>query len=164
MISIIVAASENNVIGNDNKLIWKLSNDLRNFKEITSDSTVIMGRNTFESIGRPLPNRLNIVVSRNKSLSIKGSMVVNSIESAMRKSPIDKEIFIIGGSQIYIQSVKYVDVIYLTEVHMEVEGDTFFMDREEIIKIGFTEVSRDRYLADDENECDYSFVKYKRLV
>jgi dihydrofolate reductase len=162
MISIIVATSENNVIGKDNKLLWNLSDDLKNFKNLTSGNTVIMGRNTFESIGRPLPNRLNIVVSRNKELSIRGAIVVNSIEDALRKAPNDKETFIIGGSQIYSQSMKYTDTIYMTEVHEKFDGDSFFMDKKNIKKSGFEEISREKWLADDRNECDYSFIKYKR--
>ena len=126
MASIIVATSENGVIGVDNKLPWYLPEDLKRFKKLTENNVVIMGRKTYESIGKPLPNRFNIVISRNKDLTIPGCLVVNSLEKALYKAGSDKKVFIIGGGEIYRQSLEYVDKIYLTKVHINVEGDTTF--------------------------------------
>ena len=161
MISIIVASSENNVIGNDNKLVWKLPNDLKRFKEITSDNTVIMGRKTYESIGKPLPNRLNIVISRSK-IGIPGAIVVGSVEEAIKKSPINREIFIIDGSQIYNSSIKYVNNIYLTKVHSEFDGDSFFYSEEDLESMGFKEVDRVENPSDDQNEFPHTYISYRK--
>ena len=130
MISIVVAVSENGVIGVDNKLPWYIPEDLKNFKKITEGGTVIMGRKTYQSIGKPLPNRVNIIISRNKSLKIPGCLVVNSIEEAIKKSEKNKGTFIIGGGEIYKKSLKFVDNVYLTKVHTEIKGDTTFPELE----------------------------------
>ncbi|MEC7885877.1 MAG: dihydrofolate reductase [Pseudomonadota bacterium] len=123
-VSIIVALSENNVIGINNRLPWKLSDDLKNFKKITMGHTIIMGRMTYESIGRPLPGRKNIVVSRKKN---KGDLNhVNSIEDALYISEGEEEIFIIGGEQIFKQTLNLASKIYLTKIHSTIEGDKFF--------------------------------------
>lgn len=126
MIAIIAAVSENGVIGVDNKLPWYIPDDLKRFKRLTNGNTVIMGRKTYESIGKPLPGRVNIVVSRNKDLQIPGCLVVNSIVQAIKKAGKDKDVFIIGGGEIYNSGFIYADKIYLTKVHQEVEGDTTF--------------------------------------
>jgi dihydrofolate reductase len=151
MISLIAAVSENGVIGVDNKLPWYIPEDLKRFKELTSGKTVIMGRKTYDSIGKPLPNRLNIVVSRNKDLHIDGCLVVDSIVNAIRKAGTDKDIFIIGGGEIYKKSVRFARRIYLTKVHETVEGDTTFpeidmdcwVEKENIEKDGFTYLTYD---------------------
>ncbi len=127
MLSIIAAVSSNGVIGIENRLPWQLSDDLKRFKSITTGHNVIMGRKTYESIGKPLPNRLNIVITKN--LSYKPSdpiIVVNSIDQAIRKSCATKETFLIGGENIWRQSIGFVDKIYLTRVNKEFEGDAFF--------------------------------------
>ena len=126
MISIIAAVSENGVIGVDNKLPWYIPEDLKRFKKLTKGNVVIMGRKTYESIGKPLPDRINIVVSRNKDLKIPGCLVVNSIVQAIKKAGSDKDIFIIGGGEIYNSGIIYAKRIYLTKVHQEVKGDTKF--------------------------------------
>ncbi len=129
MTSIIVAASENNVIGHNNDLLWRLPTDMAYFKEQTMGSTVIMGRKTWESIPekyRPLEGRINIVVSRQKDYVAKGAMVVDSLTKAMKKAANDKNKFIIVGGQIYKESLKFVDKVYMTRVHTTVEGDTTF--------------------------------------
>ena len=164
MISLIVAASDNNVIGKDNKLIWRQSDDLKRFKELTSGKPVIMGRKTYESIGRPLPNRLNIVVTRNKDLSIDGCIVVHSIEEGFRKARGrgSKEIFVIGGAEIYRKAFKYVSNIYLTRVHEEFDGDSFFYPEKIILNDGFELKEKEWHEADEKNEYNYSYLKYER--
>ena len=126
MISIIAAVSKNGVIGVDNKLPWDLPEDLKKFKEITTGNVVIMGRKTYESIGKALPNRINIVVTRDKNFFVPGVLSANSLDSALLKAGGNKDIFIIGGGEIYKQSMGFADKLYITEVDMEVEGDTTF--------------------------------------
>ena len=126
MISIIAAVSKNGVIGVDNTLPWDLPVDLKWFKEITTGNVVIMGRKTYESIGKALPNRINIVVTRDKNFFVPGVLSANSLDSALLKAGNNKDIFIIGGGEIYRQSMDFVDKLYITEVDMEVEGDTTF--------------------------------------
>ena len=126
MISIIAAVSNNGVIGVDNKLPWDLPEDLKRFKELTTGNVVIMGRKTYESIGKPLPNRINIVITRNKDFFVPGVLTANSLNSALLKAGGNKDIFIIGGGEIYEQSMGFADKLYITEVDMEVEGDTKF--------------------------------------
>ena len=115
MISIIVAVAKNGTIGDKNALLWHISEDLRNFKRITSGHPVIMGRKTFESLGRPLPNRTNVVISRTTT-HIEGCTVVDSLEKAIALFPTDEEVFIIGGAQIYAQALSLADKFYLTKV------------------------------------------------
>ena len=125
MISIIVAVAENGVIGDKNSLLWHISEDLRNFKRITSGHPVIMGRKTIESLGRPLPNRTNVVISRTTT-QIEGCTVVNSLEAAIALFPKEEEVFIIGGAQIYALALDIADKFYLTRVGHSYEGDTSF--------------------------------------
>ena len=126
MISIIVAVAQNGVIGCGNKLIWHLPDDLKRFKRITMGHPVVMGRRTFESIGRPLPGRTNVVISRNGGFGPEGVTVVSSVEQALEMFPVDEEVFIIGGEQIYGQTVDRADRIYYTEVDQSPGGDAFF--------------------------------------
>jgi dihydrofolate reductase len=126
MISIIVAVSSNNVIGAERALPWNLPEDLQRFKKITMGKPMIMGRETFESIGRPLPGRKNIVLSRQDDLEIEGCEVVNTIEKALAAAGDAEEVMIIGGGEIYRQFLPMADRIYLTRVQAEVEGDTRF--------------------------------------
>lgn len=126
MISIISAISKNNVIGLNNTLPWHLPEDLKHFKNLTTGKTVVMGRKTFESIGKPLPNRTNIVLSRNnKEINIPGVITTNNIESLIHS---ENEIFIIGGSEIYSLFLPYANKLYLTLIDEEYEGDTYFPD------------------------------------
>jgi len=129
-ISIICAISENRAIGKDNKLLWHITNDLNRFKELTSGHVVLMGRNTFLSIGRPLPNRTNIIITQDKRYKAAGCIVCYSLEEAIEtaKQYEEDEIFIIGGGQIYKQTIGLVDKLYLTVVEGEFEADTFFPD------------------------------------
>jgi dihydrofolate reductase len=152
MVAMIVAVSENGVIGVDNKLPWYIPDDLKRFKKLTTGNVVIMGRKTYDSIGKPLPNRMNIVVSRNKNLTIKGCLVVNSMVQAIQKAGTDKDIFIIGGGEIYNKGFIFADRIYLTRIHQEVKGGTTFpeidtewcwVEKENIKKDGFSYITYD---------------------
>jgi dihydrofolate reductase len=157
-ISIVVAISENHVIGKDNKLLWHLPNDLKHFKEITTGHTVIMGRKTYDSVGKPLPNRRNIIITR-QPVTIAGCEVVNSIEAAIELCAGENEVFIVGGAEIYKQAIKLTDRIYLTIVHKNFDGDSFFP---EINKNEWKEVSREDYEPDHKNLLPYSFITLER--
>ncbi|WP_421918013.1 dihydrofolate reductase [Marinifilum sp.] len=158
-IAIIVAASRNNVIGKNNQLIWRLSADLKRFKALTTGHTIIMGRKTFDSIGKPLPNRTSVIITRQKDYQQEGCIVVHSLEEALETVKDQEKVFIIGGGTIYEQSIDKADELYLTLVHREFFGDTFFP------KIKLTEwesVAREDCLPDEKNEYPYSFIDYKR--
>ncbi|MCD7970766.1 MAG: dihydrofolate reductase [Alistipes sp.] len=126
MISIIVAVAQNGVIGGENKLLWHIFEDLRRFKSITSGHPVVMGRKTFESLGRPLPNRTNIVITRNPDYRADGCTVVSSLDQAVALFPQDTEVFIIGGGEIYRQALSIADRLYITQVCHDYAGDTTF--------------------------------------
>ena len=123
MISIIVAVAENGVIGDKNALLWHISEDLRHFKAVTTGHPVVMGRKTWESLGRPLPNRTTVIVTRQKT-AIPGRTVVHSLEEAVALFPKDEEVFVIGGAQIYAEALPMADRFYLTRVRHSYEGDT----------------------------------------
>lgn len=160
MITIIVAKSENNIIGNDNQLIWHLPNDLKHFKQLTSGHPIIMGRKTYESLGKPLPNRTNVVITRNKDWNPEGILVMNSLQDAIEKSKeIDEEVYIIGGGNIYEQAMDWADALEATEVHQTFEGDTKFPEIDLAI---WEETSREDFEKDEKHEYDYSFVRYER--
>lgn len=162
MIHLVVAKSDNNVIGHDNQLIWHLPNDLKHFKEITTGHPIIMGRKTFESIGRPLPNRTNIIITRNKNYSIENTKVAHSLNEAIEiAKKIDEDIFILGGGKIYEQALDLVDILEVTEVHGNFEGDTYFP---EIDLNVWKEISRIKHHKDEKNKFDYSFVRYERKL
>lgn len=162
MIHLVVAKSDNNVIGHDNQLIWHLPNDLKHFKEITTGHPIIMGRKTFESIGRALPNRTNIIITRNKNYSIENTKVAHSLNEAIEiAKKIDEDIFILGGGKIYEQALDLVDILEVTEVHENFEGDTYFP---EIDLNVWKEISRIKHHKDEKNKFDYSFVRYERKL
>lgn len=125
MISIIVAVAENGVIGSNNSLLWHISEDLKHFKALTTGHPVVMGRKTFESLGRPLPNRTNVVITR-QAAEFPGCKVVHSLEEAVALFPTEEEVFVIGGGQIYEQALPRADRFYLTRVFRAYEGDTLF--------------------------------------
>jgi dihydrofolate reductase len=160
IVTAVVAISENHVIGKDNKLLWYLPADLKHFKQITTGHTVIMGRKTYESVGKPLPNRRNIIITR-QAITIPGCEVVNSIEAALALCADEPEVFIVGGAEIYRQSITLTDRIYLTIVHKEFEGDSFFP---EIKKEEWKEVSREDYQPDEKNLLPYSFITLEKEV
>ena len=160
-VSLIVAVSENGVIGKDNDLIWHLPKDMKFFKETTQGHHVIMGRKNFESIPhkfRPLPNRTNVIITRQSDYKAEGCLVVNSVEESIEiaKQNGDTEPFIIGGGQIYKIALEQnlVDRIYLTRIHHPFEGDTFFPE----LNSDWEEVKREDCYADEKNKYNYSFI------
>ena len=158
-ISIIVAVADKGVIGNDNQLLWRLSEDLKLFKKRTTGHAIIMGRKTFDSIGKPLPNRVNIVISRSKDLEIEGCTVVNSLEKAIdvANQQTDKnEIFIIGGEKIYTLAETFANKLYLTKVIASLEGDAFFDLKP---YKNWTKVSSVSYKKDEKNEYDFDVLE-----
>ncbi len=159
MISIIVAASDNGVIGADGALPWRLSADLRNFKAVTMGKPIVMGRKTWDSLGRPLPGRQNIVITRQPGLEAGGCDVVPYPAKALTVADDTDEIMIIGGGQIYAMFLRRADRIYLTRVHTEIEGDAFFpgLDEEQ-----WKRVSAERHEADDANEHAFTFEVWDR--
>lgn len=160
-ITLIVAKAENNVIGNNNELIWHLPNDLKRFKALTTGHPILMGRKTFESIGRPLPNRINIVITRNLEWNQEGIQTATSLENAIEvASQNDSEIFIIGGGNIYQQSLELADVLEVTEVHQEFEGDAHFPEIDLSI---WKETFREKHPIDEKHKFEYSFVTYEKI-
>lgn len=160
MITIIAAASDNDVIGNDNKLIWHLSKDLIRFKNLTKGHHVIMGRKTFESMPKALPNRTNVVISRNKNYTAENIIVVDSIENALKVCKNDPQPFIIGGGEIYKLGLQYAKRIELTRVHHDFEGDTFFP---EINKNLWKEVKNIKMFDIENHNYNFSFVTYDKI-
>lgn len=159
IVTIIAAIANNNALGKDNDLIWNLPADLKRFKEMTSGHHIIMGRNTFESIGRPLPNRTTVIITRNRDYIAEGCIVVNSLQEGLKVAKDDASPFIIGGAQIYEQALLIADRLDITEVHHSFEADVFFPQID--LKI-WEEVSRTFLEADGKNKYDYSFVSYKK--
>jgi dihydrofolate reductase len=164
-VSLIVAVAENNVIGKDNDLIWHLPNDMKFFKETTQNHHVIMGRKNFESIPerfRPLPNRTNVIITRQQNYKAEGCIIVNSIEEALEiaKSNEDNEPFIIGGGQIYKLALdaNLVDKIYLTKVHQKFDGDTFFPS----LNSNWKEIEKTENKADEKHKYNYDFITLER--
>jgi dihydrofolate reductase len=160
-VSLIVAVSSNGVIGRDGGLPWHLPADLKHFKRTTMGHHLIIGRRTWEEVGEPLPGRTMVVVTRSRRFAPEGAQVVRSVERALELAAEDEEPFIGGGSQIYRIALArdLVDRIYLTRIHAEVEGDTFFPDFDlEEWKL----VSEEHHEADDRNEFDFSFLVYER--
>lgn len=161
-LSIIVAISENNVIGKDNALLWHLSGDMQFFKRTTTGHHIIMGRKTFESLGkRLLPNRTSIVISRNQEYEMpEGGILASSIENAISKVVNETEAFVIGGEQIYKSAIQFADTLYVTRVHHSFEGDAFFPD---IDATQWKLISGEHHCADEKNEYDYTFETYERV-
>jgi dihydrofolate reductase len=164
-IALIAAVANNGVVGRDNQLPWHLPGDLPYFRRITMGKPVVMGRKTWDSIGRPLPGRTNIVISRQPDLELEGARVVDTVEAALALAEavaeIDgvTELMVIGGAQIYALALPLAQRLYLTEVHAEVTGDARFPDWD---RSQWLETSRDRHSAHDSNPYDYSFVVYER--
>lgn len=159
----IVAMSENRVIGDDNHLPWYLPADLKHFKAITTGHPILMGRKTYESIGRPLPNRTNIVMTRNTSFQAPGCMVVTSIDKALEHANHigGNEIFVIGGAEIYKQLLPNITRLYLTVVHATLDGDAFFP---ELNFAEWNEIAKETHTADEANEYDYSFITLEKIT
>ncbi len=148
------------MIGVRNTLPWRLPADLKHFRLITSGHHVIMGRRNYESIGKPLPDRTNIVISRNIGYQAPGCLVVHSIEDAFTTARNDPEIFVIGGAEIYRQALARANRLYLTQVHADISGDTYFP---EFDRSQWHEVSRESHSADEKNQHAYTFLVYDRV-
>ncbi|QTD36877.1 dihydrofolate reductase [Polaribacter batillariae] len=161
MITIIAAIAKNNALGKNNDLIWHLPADLKRFKKVTTGHHILMGRNTFESIGKPLPNRTTIIITRNNNYFKDGCLIANSIENAIDLAKEDAEIYIIGGAQIYKEAManNLADQLDITLVHHEFEADVYFPEINPKI---WKEVSREDFKADEKNKYDYSFVSYRK--
>jgi dihydrofolate reductase len=158
-LSIIVAMDENQLIGKDNALPWHLPADLGYFKKTTMGKTVLMGRKTYESIGRPLPNRRNVVVSRNTDFQADGCEVVGSIEAALELAKDDDEVMVMGGASFYEQMLPSADRLYITQIEGKYEGDAHFpkFNRSE-----FNEISRESHTSDEKNKHTYHFTILER--
>lgn len=161
IVSAIVATAKNRVIGKDNDIPWYLPADLKYFKRTTLNHHIIMGRNCFQSIGRPLPKRTNIVITRNPYFVASNCLIARSIEEALSLAHEngETEAFIIGGGQIYVQSLPFWDKLYLTEVDLKVDGDVFFpeLNMEE-----WQLLASEPHEADEKNEFNYTFKVYNR--
>lgn len=157
MITIIAAASQNNALGKDNNLLWHLPEDFKRFKQITTGHYIIMGRKTFESFPKPLPNRTHIIITRQSEYIAEGCIVVNSLEDAVKSAPKNEEVFIIGGAQIYEQSLQFADKIDLTRVHAKLDADAFFPDFD---TSEWDLVFSEKHFKDDKHIYDYTFETY----
>jgi dihydrofolate reductase len=160
IISLLVAADKQNGIGKDNQLLCHLPADLRYFKTVTSGHHIAMGRKTYDSVGRPLPNRTNIVITRNPDLQVEGCVMATSIEEAVRyaEEHNETELFIIGGGIIFEQSLHMADRVYLTQIHHTFESDTFFPALDTTWKL----TKDERHAADEKNAYDYSFRVFEK--
>lgn len=172
IISLISAVAKNGVIGGGNTLLWNLPADMKHFRDKTHGHTVIMGRKTYESIGKPLPNRKNIIITRDTNYYRNGVDVVNSLEEALKLASLEQgkefeenqdevEVFVIGGGEIYKQSMEKANRLYITEVHKDFEGDTLFPS---IDKSTWKEISREYFEPDEKNNIPYSFIEYKKTA
>lgn len=159
MIIIIAAVAENNTLGKNNELVWHLPNDFQRFKSLTSGHYIIMGRKTFESLVKPLPNRTHVIITRQKEYQAEGCIVVDSIDKALAICPIDDDTFIIGGGEIYTLGLPFTDKLEITRVHHNFEGDAHFPeineDEWEVIVSKFNE-------KDEKHAYDYSYLTYIR--
>ena len=160
MISIIVAVAKNGVIGDKNSLLWHLREDMIHFRTTTSGHPVVMGRKTYDSIGRPLPKRTNVVITRDTNLTIEGCTMAHSLEEAVALFDKSEEVFIIGGAQIYRQALPLADRIYLTVIDKEYEGDTSFP---EIDYSQWRAYSREEFARGEEFEHPFSFITLERV-
>jgi dihydrofolate reductase len=162
-ISILVAMAKNRVIGRNNALPWQLPPDLKRFKELTMGHHIVMGRKTYESIGRPLPGRTSVIITRQPDYQVPGAIVVASIDQALKVcsagKEVDQEIFVIGGAQIYRQSLGLCQRIYITEIQQEFDGDTLFPELNQQV---WREISREKYRLNDDDGLEYHFVVLDR--
>jgi len=158
-VSLICAASQNGVIGRDNRLPWHLPADLAHFKRLTTGHPILMGRKTYQSIGKPLPRRTNIVITRQTDFQAEGCLVANSPEQALGLCANDEEVFIIGGAEIYRQALPVANKIYLTRLWHDFEGDTFLF---KIDPSAWQEIYREDFMPDQKNQYPYSFITLER--
>ena len=160
-LAIIVAMDEQRLIGKDNDLPWKISADLQYFRRTTMGKPIIMGRNTHESIGRPLPGRQNIVISSQQNYKAEGCEVVHSIDDALALCRDAEQVMVMGGASLYQQILPLADFLYLTRVHASLDGDTWFPEWSEQ---DWQLISSEDHQADENNEFDYSFQLYQRIT
>lgn len=161
MITLIVAMGKNREIGKENQLLWHLPKDLKHFKELTSGHPIIMGRKTYESIGKPLPNRTNIVISRKNDWFEEGILIVGSIKEAVKfAKKIDEEVFVIGGGNIYEQTIDLADKLEVTLVDAVLDADTFFPKINEKV---WQKTNEERHQKDEKNEFDFCFQTFERI-
>lgn len=160
LVSLVVAMSENRVIGRNGGLPWHLPKDLQYFKRLTLDHTVIMGRKTYDEMKRPLANRRNVVITRNPEFHPSGVTVVPSLTEALALGATEREVFVIGGGEIFRQAISRADRLYLTVVHAQVEGDTYFPDFEHD---GWALESEERHEADEKHPWAFTFRNYRRI-
>lgn len=159
MISMIVAADENNIIGKNNQLIWHLPDDLKFFKKMTSGHAIIMGRQTYESVGKPLPKRTNIIITRDKNYQAEGCVITHSLEEALEEAyKVDAEPFIVGGEQIYRLALPESDVVYITRIHSTFEGDRQFPELDN----SWVETESQFHPTDEKHEHSFTFKTYKK--
>jgi len=159
-LSLIVAMAKNNTIGVNNTLPWRCAEDLKHFKALTMGHHMIMGRKTFDSIGKPLPGRTTVVITRNSDLEIEGCVVVHSLDEALAACAGDEEIFIVGGAELYRQALPLVDTLYITEIQQEVEGDAHFP---EFDRHAWRETERVVSSQAAPQPLEYHFVTYRRV-
>lgn len=160
-IIIVAAYARNRVIGNNNELVWHLPRDFKHFKDLTIGHPIIMGRKTFDSLGKPLPKRTSIIITRDEHYQQEGCIVVHSLEEAIEEaSSIDEQIFIIGGAEIYRQALPLAHKMYLTEVKASPEGDAYFP---QFSTDQWQETARHPYYKDEKNEYDFDFVTWERI-
>ena len=161
-LSIIAALTANNVIGRDNALPWHLGTDLKRFKELTMGHHLIMGRRTYESVGRPLPGRINVVITRDPDYTADGVTVVHSFEEAIRVAADarDPEPFIAGGAVVFEQALHRADRMYLTRIHADIEGDTYFPDFDDVSE--WQLIDAERFEAGEKDDYPFSFLTYER--
>lgn len=159
-VSLIVAMAKNRVIGINNTLPWRLPADLKHFKALTMGHHMIMGRKTYESIGKQLPGRTTVVVSRDRNLKIEGCIVAHSLPEAIKTCANASHIFVIGGAEIYAQAINLADTLYITEIQKDVAGDAVFPELE---NLKWREVSREIHRQEEPEPLEYSFVEYQRL-
>jgi dihydrofolate reductase len=158
-LSIIVAMAKNRTIGINNTLPWRCPEDLKHFKALTMGHHMIMGRKTFDSIGKPLPGRTTVVVTRNSDLQINGCLIAHSLKEAISLCAGDQEIFVVGGAELYRQALPLVDTLYITEIRQDVEGDAHFPEFDKNI---WQESSRKSCSQDTPQPLEYHFVTYLR--
>ncbi len=159
-VSIIAALSTNNVIGRNNRLPWHVSADLKRFKALTAGHHLLVGRKTFESFDRLLPGRTIVVITRDRDFAADGVLTAPSVERAIELARLDPELFIGGGAQIFEQTIHRADRMYLTRIHAEIEGDTFFPEFDDVTEWNLVDV--EHHEADEKNDYPYSFLTYER--
>lgn len=159
MITLIAAAAENNALGKDNQLIWHLPNDFKRFKALTTGHYIVMGRKTFESFPKPLPQRTHVIITRQHDYAYEGCLVVHSLEAALAICPKDQVTYIIGGAEIYHQAMRWADTIELTRVHASFEADAFFP---EIPEEEWELIATESHPADDKHAVSYTYCTYRR--